>query len=81
MTVSHETIYKSLYVQGRSELRGDGKRAEQVREAMAAKIVTLPEHLRRSITWDQGQEMSEHARFSVDTGVPVYFCDPRSPWQ
>lgn len=159
MTVSHETIYKSLYVQGRGELRrelaaclrtgraarkpqgrlerrgqipnmvmiserpaevedravpghwegdlimgagntsaigtlverstrfvmllhlGDGKSAEQVREAMAAKIVTLPEHLRRSITWDQGHEMSEHARFSVDTGVPVYFCDPRSPWQ
>src|SRR5205823_7082983 len=36
--------------------------------------------LRRSITWDQGKEMAEHARFSVETGVPVYFCDPRSPW-
>jgi IS30 family transposase len=37
--------------------------------------------LRRSITWDQGKEMAEHARFSIASGVPVYFCDPRSPWQ
>jgi len=158
MTVSHETIYKSLYVQGRGELRrelarclrsgravrrpqgrletrgkipdmvmiserpaevedravpghweGDliiGKnnksaigtlverstrfvmllhladqRAETVREAMERKIVTLPAELRRSLTWDQGKEMAEHARFSVDTGVAVYFCDPHSPWQ
>jgi IS30 family transposase len=158
MTVSHETIYKSLYVQGRGELRrelaaclrtgraarkpqgrlerrgripgmvmiserpaevedravpghweGDliiGKnnksaigtlverstryvmllrladaKADTVRVAMTAKITLLPEHLRRSITWDQGIEMSEHARFSIDAGVPVYFCDPRSPWQ
>lgn len=58
-----------------------GRSAEQVREAMAAKILTLPEALRRSITWDQGKEMSEHLRFSVDTGVEVYFCDPHSPWQ
>ena len=158
MAVSHETIYKSLYVQGRGELRrelaaclrtgravrkpqgrlerrgripdmvmiserpaevedravpghweGDliiGKnnksamgtlverstryvmllhltdaKAETVRIAMTAKIATLPEHLRRSITWDQGIEMSEHARFSIDARVPIYFCDPRKPWQ
>jgi IS30 family transposase len=159
MSVSHETIYKSLYVQGRGELRrelaaclrtgravrkpqgrlerrghipgmvniserpaevedravpghweGDlimgknnnsavgtlverstrfvmllhlpkGRTAEHVREAMAAKILTLPAALRRSITWDQGKEMAEHAQFSVDTGVDVYFCDPHSPWQ
>jgi IS30 family transposase len=158
MWVSHETIYKSLYVQGRGELRrelahclrtgraarkpqgrtergpisgmimiserpaevddravpghweGDlilgknsrsaigtlverstrfvmllhlpeGRSADQVRDAMAAAITTLPAALRRSITWDQGTEMTRHAEFTVDTGVPVYFCDPHSPWQ
>jgi IS30 family transposase len=55
--------------------------AEAVREAMAASIQTLPAALRRSITWDQGKEMAEHVRFSVDTGVEVFFCDPHSPWQ
>jgi IS30 family transposase len=158
MTVSHETIYKSLYVQGRGELRrelarclrtgraarrhqgrletrariadmvmiserppevadravpghweGDlvlGKngrsaiatlverstryvmlarvgdqRAETVRVALTAQILRLPEHLRRSLTWDQGTEMAQHKRFRVDTGVEVFFCDPHSPWQ
>ncbi len=158
MWVSHETIYQSLYVQGRGELRrelarclrsgraqrrsqgrmdqrarirdmvmiserpaeaedravpghweGDlimgrnnrsaiatlveratryvilarvaDQRAETVREAITAQILTLPEHLRRSLTWDQGIEMAQHAQFSVDTDIDVYFCDPRSPWQ
>ena len=151
MWVSHETIYQSLYVQGRGELRRelaaclrsgrterrgqipgmvmlserpaeaedravpghwegdlilgrhgtsaigtlverstrfvvllhlpDGRSAEQVRDAMTAAITTLPAALRRSITWDQGKEMSRHAEFSVATGVPLYFCDPHSPWQ
>ena len=159
MNISHETIYKSLFVQGRGELRrelarclrtgrtarrpqnrletrgripdmvpirqrpaeaddravaghweGDliigannnsavgtlverstrfvmllhlprGASAVEVREAMTAKIVQLPEALRRSITWDQGKEMAQHVRFTVDTGVAVYFCDPHSPWQ
>ncbi len=58
-----------------------GHSADVVAEALAAKIVELPEQLRRSITWDQGKEMAAHARFSVAAGVPVYFCDPRSPWQ
>jgi transposase, IS30 family len=159
MRISHETIYKSLYLQGRGELRrelarclrtgraarkprgrtekrspiagkimisdrpaevadravpghweGDliiGKSgrsaigtmverttrftmllhlpgdhsAETVRAAMTAQIVRLPAELARSVTWDQGSEMAGHARFSVDTGVDVYFCDPHSPWQ
>jgi hypothetical protein len=59
----------------------EGHRAELVTDALAARITTLPVQLRRSITWDQGKEMAQHARFSVDTGVTVYFCDPRSPWQ
>ena len=59
----------------------NGHAADVVAEALAAKIVELPEQLRRSLTWDQGKEMAAHARFSVKTGVPVYFCDPRSPWQ
>ena len=159
MRVSHETIYKSLYVQGRGELRreltrclrtgrakrvqrgrldkrgripgmimiserppevedravpghweGDlvmgkngksaigtlverstrfvmlfplrgGKTAEEVRTAMTETIQTLPSVLRRTLTWDQGREMSQHAQFKVDTGVQIYFCDPHSPWQ
>jgi len=158
MQVSHETIYRSIYIQGRGELRrelarclrtgraqrkhqgrsekrgriagmvmiserpaeaedravpghweGDlliGKnnksaiatlverstryvllariadqRAETVRKALAEIITTLPRHLWRSLTWDQGHEMAGHAMFTVETGLPVYFCDPHSPWQ
>jgi IS30 family transposase len=55
--------------------------AEQVRTAMSAKILALPAELRRSVTWDRGTEMSQHLQFTVDTGVQVYFCDPKSPWQ
>lgn len=160
MHVSHETIYKSIYVQGRGELRkelaaclrtgraqrrprgrqkrqgripgmvmiserpaevedravpghweGDlimgstasksaigtlveratryvmllhlpeGHGAEAVRDAMTATIKTLPDHLWKSITWDQGREMTNHTQFSMDTGIDIYFCDPHSPWQ
>ena len=56
-------------------------RADVVAAALAAKIIELPEQLRRSLTWDQGREMAQHAAFTVASGVPVYFCDPRSPWQ
>jgi len=158
MWVSHETIYKSIYIQGRGELRrelarclrtgraqrrpqgrterrggiadmvmiserpaevadravpghweGDlivGKdnksaiatlverstryvllarigdqRAETVREALLERVATLPAHLWRSLTWDQGKEMAQHRLFSLETGIDVYFCDPHSPWQ
>lgn len=55
--------------------------AEAVRDVLVPLIGTLPEHLRGSLTWDQGSEMAAHRQFTVATGVPVYFCDPHSPWQ
>jgi IS30 family transposase len=58
-----------------------GHGASAVRDAIAASILTLPEQLRRSLTWDQGTEMAEHAQLRIDTGVEIYFCDPHSPWQ
>ncbi|MGH8301561.1 MAG: IS30 family transposase [Steroidobacteraceae bacterium] len=58
-----------------------GHGAEAVRDAITTTITTLPEQLRRSLTWDQGTEMAEHAKLRVATGLPVYFCDPHSPWQ
>jgi IS30 family transposase len=62
------------------ELR-QGRSAELVAEALAEKITTLPDAIRRSLTWDRGTEMAAHAQFTVATGLPVYFCDPNSPWQ
>jgi len=59
----------------------DGHGAEQVRTAMTAAIGRLPGELVKTITWDQGMEMAQHAQFTVDTGVQIYFCDPHSPWQ
>jgi IS30 family transposase len=58
-----------------------GHGAEQVRDAIADAILTLPEQLRRSLTWDQGAEMAQHPQLRIDTGLHVYFCDPQSPWQ
>jgi IS30 family transposase len=58
-----------------------GRGAEAVRDAITSQITTLPEQLRRSLTWDQGAEMSKHAELRIATGLPVYFCDPHSPWQ
>src|SRR3954449_2434652 len=58
-----------------------GHGAEAGRDAIVRTITTLPEGLRRSLTWDQGVEMTQHARLRIDTGVQVYFCDPHSPWQ
>jgi IS30 family transposase len=62
-----------------SALAGLG--AEAVRDAITRTIITLPEELRRSLTWDQGAEMAQHDRLKIDAGVQVYFCDPQSPWQ
>jgi IS30 family transposase len=59
----------------------DGSTAESVRVALHETVQKLPEHLWKSLTWDQGKEMAQHTTFTVDTGVQVYFCDPKSPWQ
>ncbi len=58
-----------------------GHGAEAVRDAISRTVTSLPEQLRRSLTWDQGAEMAEHARLRIDSGLQIYFCDPRSPWQ
>ena len=59
----------------------NGHDAEQVRDALIATITTLPEHLRGSLTWDQGSEMARHKQFAMAADMAVYFCDPASPWQ
>jgi IS30 family transposase len=90
--VERTTRYVMLLHLPRMNGHGDGTRvkngpalaghgAEAVRDAIAATILTLPEQLRRSLTWDQGAEMAEHAQLRIDTGIDIYFCDPHSPWQ
>ncbi|MDQ6772446.1 MAG: IS30 family transposase [Candidatus Dormibacteraeota bacterium] len=74
--VERSTRYAMLFA-----LPGGAINAAAVRERLVDTIQKLPASLRRSLTWDQGTEMSEHARFTIDTGVQIYFCDPRSPWQ
>jgi IS30 family transposase len=59
----------------------NGRTADEVRKALQLQIATLPDHLKLSLTWDQGKEMAEHMAFAVESGVPVFFCDPHSPWQ
>jgi IS30 family transposase len=58
-----------------------GRTAEDVRAALTRQVSKMPAELRRTLTWDQGKEMAEHVRFSTDTKMVVYFCDPHSPWQ
>lgn len=58
-----------------------GHGAEAVSDAIAGTIMELPAHLRRSLTWDQGAEMAQHAQLRIDTGLEIYFCDPQSLWQ
>ena len=59
----------------------DGYRPEQMAQALSTKILTLPETLRRSLTWDQGVQMRDWKAASAATGIAIYFCDPHSPWQ
>lgn len=70
---------QEVHVKKGSALAGHG--AEAVRDAITRAIFTLPEQLRRSLTWDQGAELAQHARLKIDAGVQLYFCDPHSPWQ
>jgi IS30 family transposase len=59
----------------------DGHSCEQVRDAVIAAMRELPAHLRRSLAWDQGREMTRHAEITIAADLPIYFCDPHSPWQ
>ena len=59
----------------------DGYKPEQVRDVLAAKINTMPDSLRLSLSWDQGPQMHECRRVSIDAGIDIYVCDPHSPWQ
>lgn len=62
-------------------IKVDDKTAEHVADQLTINLGRLPDHLARSLTWDQGTELAAHTQFSIKTGVPVFFCDPRSPWQ
>jgi IS30 family transposase len=70
---------RQIRVHNGPALAGHG--AEAVRDAIASSITTLPKQLRRSLTWDQGAEMAQHAQLRLDIGLAIYFCDPHSPWQ
>jgi IS30 family transposase len=58
-----------------------GHGAEAVRNTLTASLCAMPKAMRRSLTWDQGAEMAQHIQLKLDTGIAVYFCEPRSPWQ
>jgi IS30 family transposase len=90
--VERRTRFTLLLHLPRMEGHGEGRRAKNgpalaghgaqaVRDAIASAITTLPEQLKRSLAWDQGAEMAQHAQLRIDTGLEVYFCEPQSPWQ
>ncbi len=90
--VERTTRFTLLLHLPRMDGHGDGPRiksgpalaghgAEAVRDAIADAISTLPDQLRRSLTWDQGAEMAQHVQLRIDTGLDIFFCDPHSPWQ
>jgi IS30 family transposase len=90
--VERTTRFTMLLHLPRMQGHGEGRRvkngpalaghgAEAVRDAIAASFTTLPEQLRRSLTWDQGAELAQHAQLRIDADLDIYFCDPHSPWQ
>jgi IS30 family transposase len=90
--VERTTRFTMLLHLPRMEGHGEGPRvkngpplaglgAEAVRNAIAASVQSLPRELWRSLSWDQGSEIAQHAQLTIDTGLPIYLCDPQSPWQ
>jgi len=79
LTLARMDDYGQPRIKNGPVLAGHG--AEAVRDAIASSIITLPTQLRRSLTWDQGTEMAQHVQLRIDTGLPIHFCDPHSPWQ
>ena len=59
----------------------EGRDAQSVADALRQVVAAMPAGVFRSITWDQGREMAHHTQFTADTGIPVFFCDPHTPWQ
>src|SRR5207302_1476428 len=76
MWVSHEAIYQSIYVQGRGSLR-----KELAVCLRSGRALRLPQMIWKSLTWDQGMELRNHAQIKLATGLEIYFCDPAKPWQ
>ena len=70
---------KQQRIKNGSALAGHG--AQAVRDAIVESITTLPRQFRRSLAWDQGAEMAQHAKLREDTGLDIYFCYPQAPWQ